>query len=81
VLDLMMPDRDGWELLSLLKTHPETAAIPVVVSSVLRQEELARALGAAAVLTKPFTPAQLLDTLRAAILSGRPDPGPAARSA
>ena len=45
------------------------------------ETELARSLGAAAVLTKPFTPAQLLETLRAAILSAHSDRGPAARSA
>jgi CheY-like chemotaxis protein len=68
LLDVMLPQRDGWELLTLLRAHPETARIPVVISSVLRQDELARALGATAVLPKPFTAEALLATLRATSL-------------
>ncbi len=64
LLDVMMPERDGWEILTLFKAHPEVAGIPVVISSVLREGNLARALGATAVLTKPFTAAQLIDLLR-----------------
>jgi CheY-like chemotaxis protein len=66
LLDVMMPGRDGWELLTRLKAFPETAAIPVVISSVLRERELALALGAAGVLVKPFESAQLIDVLRLA---------------
>lgn len=68
LLDVMLPQRDGWELLTLFRTHPETARIPIIISSVLRQDELARALGATAVLPKPFTTEELLATLRAASL-------------
>lgn len=64
LLDVMMPERDGWEILTLFKAHPEVSGIPVVISSVLREGNLARALGATAVLTKPFTAAQLIDLLR-----------------
>lgn len=72
LLDVMMPHRDGWEILTLLKTHPQTAAIPVVISSVLQQEDLARALGADAMLPKPFNEAQLLAVLRRVTQSSRP---------
>lgn len=68
LLDVMLPQRDGWELLTLLRAHPETARVPVVISSVLRQDELARALGATAVLPKPFTAEALLAILRATSL-------------
>lgn len=67
VLDLMMPDRDGWEVLTLLKTNPDTRAIPVVVSSVLKEHRLSLALGAAAVLRKPYDAAQLIEMLRSVI--------------
>ncbi len=66
LLDVMMPQRDGWELLTLFKTYPETSNIPIVISSVLQQEELAFALGAVAVLPKPFTAEQLLAEVRRA---------------
>jgi CheY-like chemotaxis protein len=69
VLDVMMPGHDGWEVLSLLKSHPETRRIPVIVSSVLRNQDLARALGARAVLTKPHTAQQLRMALDEAIAS------------
>ncbi len=67
LLDLMMPDHDGWEILRLLKTYPETAAIPIVISSVMPEPDLARAMGAAAVLPRPFKAAQLNEMLRAII--------------
>src|SRR5690606_13838737 len=41
LLDLMMPDQDGWDVLQLLSTQADTCHIPVVVCSVLKQEALA----------------------------------------
>jgi len=63
VLDVMMPDADGWELLVDLHQHPATSSIPVIVCSVIRREELATALGAAAHLAKPIKSEQFLETL------------------
>lgn len=62
-LDVMMPHRDGWEVLQALKVHPDTRGIPVIVCSVLREKELALALGAADFLTKPVSQHTLLDAL------------------
>ncbi|MEX1021259.1 MAG: response regulator [Litorilinea sp.] len=63
IIDLMMPERDGWDLLQTLRNHPATQAIPLVVCSILRQQDLALALGAAAFLEKPFTEESLLHVL------------------
>jgi CheY-like chemotaxis protein len=63
VLDIMLPDVDGWKLLSHLHEHPATRAIPVIVCSVIREEELALALGAAAYLAKPVRPRQFTQAL------------------
>jgi CheY-like chemotaxis protein len=63
LLDLMMPDQDGWEILQNLKADAATADIPVVVCSVLAQESLAQALGADAYLRKPVSREQLLVVL------------------
>jgi CheY-like chemotaxis protein len=63
VLDIMLPDIDGWELLTLLCEHPETREIPVIVCSVVREEELALALGAALYLPKPVRRRQFLQAL------------------
>jgi len=63
VLDVMMPKQDGWALLGQLREHPKTRDIPVVVYTILSQEELALALGAAEFIRKPVNRATLLSTL------------------
>jgi len=78
VLDVMLPDVDGWELLSHLHEYPASRAIPVIVCSVVREEELALALGAFSYLPKPVRRQQLLDALgraanRAASAASRPN--------
>lgn len=67
VLDLMLPQVDGWELLSRLREHPNTRHIPVVICTVLPEEELALLFGAAALLRKPVTQAGLLAALDRAL--------------
>jgi CheY-like chemotaxis protein len=68
LLDVLMPQEDGWDILRDLKATTATAAIPVVICSVLTQPQLALAIGAAAVLHKPIPPETLLQTIRAALL-------------
>ena len=63
VLDVMLPDVDGWELLTYLHEHPDTRAIPVIVCSVVKREELASALGAALYLPKPVRRRQFIQAL------------------
>jgi CheY-like chemotaxis protein len=63
VLDVMLPDIDGWELLTYLHEHPDTRAIPVIVCSVVKREELASALGAALYLPKPVRRQQFIQAL------------------
>jgi CheY-like chemotaxis protein len=60
VLDVMLPDIDGWEILTRLHDDPDTRVIPIIVCTVIRQEELALALGAAAYLPKPVRRGELL---------------------
>jgi CheY-like chemotaxis protein len=75
VLDVMLPDDDGWSLLLRLYEHPLTCTIPVIVCSVVREEELALALGAAMYLPKPVRPSefrQALDRVLAQASSGAP---------
>jgi CheY-like chemotaxis protein len=63
VLDVMMPKVDGWELLGRLRHHPLTSHVPVVVCTILAQEELALALGASAFVQKPVTQQAFLSVL------------------
>ena len=53
VLDIGLPKLNGWDLLALLKAHPETASIPVVIVSMLDERGKGFALGAADYLVKP----------------------------
>ncbi len=63
ILDVMMPEQDGWETLILFKAHPLSAAIPVIVTTILTDRELALSLGAADFLHKPVSRDQLLAAL------------------
>ncbi len=55
VLDVMMPRVDGWKVLSQLRQHPRTGHIPVIVCTILAQEEMAFSLGASGFVRKPVT--------------------------
>lgn len=66
LLDLLLPEMDGWEVLWHLKHKPETRNIPVVVASVLDHPGRAMQLGASDYLRKPVSGARLLYTLRRA---------------
>lgn len=64
LLDVMMPEVDGWEVLQTLRMNPQTAAIPVIVCSVFNDPDLAFSLGASLVLSKPFRREDVLASLR-----------------
>lgn len=67
LLDLMMPGLDGWEVFDLLKSDPETKAIPIIVVTARAHfdERVAemRAANDGNLLTKPFIPQQLIDAI------------------
>jgi CheY-like chemotaxis protein len=63
VLDVILPQQDGWDILLSLKGDPSTKHIPVLVCSVLDSPELACVLGADGFLRKPPSEASFLDTL------------------
>jgi CheY-like chemotaxis protein len=53
-LDIMMPDKDGWEVLRQLKADPATRDIPIIVVSIIDNRDLGFRLGAFDYVLKPL---------------------------
>jgi CheY-like chemotaxis protein len=67
ILDLMMPEKSGFEVLEDLKKTPQTKDIPVVILSVIYDEESvnkARKMGVERYLVKPFVPYDISKVIR-----------------
>lgn len=71
LLDVMLPNVDGWMLLSQIRSNPNSQRLPVVVSTILPQESLSISLGADAFLRKPYTQQELLSVLETQIFKSR----------
>jgi CheY-like chemotaxis protein len=63
VLDVMMPEMDGWEVLGRLRAHPLTQDAHIIICTILAEEELALSLGASAFVHKPINREDLLQAL------------------
>lgn len=64
LLDIMMPEMDGFEVLERLKNNPATSNIPVIMLTARKSREdmqRARDLGAAEYITKPFKAVEVVD--------------------
>jgi len=73
LLDLMMPDLDGWDLYQQLKANPETRDIPVIVITA-KSQPIDRVLGLHIAkvddyISKPFHPEDLLSSIEKVINS------------
>ena len=62
-LDIMMPEKDGWSVLTELKNEPETRDIPIIVCSILEDQEKGFSMGAADYLVKPFLQEDMINAL------------------
>jgi PAS domain S-box-containing protein len=67
VLDRLLPDMEGLELLDSLKSTPTTAHIPVIVLTVVEDDGETMARGASAYLTKPINEPLLVEQVEAAL--------------
>jgi len=64
ILDIMLPDMDGWELLARIKQPgSRSARIPVVIASIVADAQKGFSLGASAVLQKPVSHDDLVTAL------------------
>jgi PAS domain S-box-containing protein len=62
-LDIMMPNKDGWAVLTELKSDPATRDFPVIICSILEQADKGFSLGAADYLVKPILEEDLVHAL------------------
>jgi len=74
LLDVMMPDMDGYQVMEALQHDPDTRDIPVIFLTALNateEEERGFQLGAADYITKPIRPSVVLARVRTQILAKR----------
>jgi DNA-binding response OmpR family regulator len=67
ICDILMPKKDGWEVIKEVKSDPKTKDIPVIVLTAKNEDmDMFRGydMGANYYMTKPFTKAQLLYGLK-----------------
>ena len=67
ILDIMLPDIDGFEVCRQLKSRPQTHHVPIVMLTALSQEEHRKRgleCGAVDYITKPFDPDKLIAVIR-----------------
>jgi phosphate regulon transcriptional regulator PhoB len=75
LLDIMIPQLNGWEVCRRLKQDPDTRGVPVIMLTGRVDEGdkvLGFELGADDYVTKPFSPRELIARIRAVIRRGRP---------
>ena len=74
ISDIMMPRRDGLQLLGDLKGDPQTEDLPVILLSAKAQKSEVQEgldMGADDYITKPFDPIKLIDRLNAVVAKSR----------
>ena len=84
LLDIMMPEMDGLEVLTRIKGNPDTASIPVILLSAKALEEDIRVgykLRADEYITKPFTRTQLMTSINRHLRGPDTRPSPPTASA
>jgi two-component system phosphate regulon response regulator PhoB/two-component system alkaline phosphatase synthesis response regulator PhoP len=70
ILDLMLPDIDGFEICKTLKTNPKTSKIPIIILTAKIDEAdkvIGLELGADDYVTKPFSPRELIARVKAVL--------------
>jgi PAS domain S-box-containing protein len=71
-LDMLMPGKTGWESMHELKNHQSTAAIPIIIVSVVDDRQIGMAMGAAEYLIKPIARETLIQAIRRQIKEHNP---------
>ena len=75
LLDIMLPDLDGYEIYQMIRQRPEWSSIRIIfLTAKNREADMAKglAMGADAYITKPFSNTQLIEKIRELIGPGEP---------
>jgi CheY-like chemotaxis protein len=70
LLDILLPDGDGFEILAAMRRHPKLALLPVVMLTVMTGKDNVRRgleLGADGYITKPYSKKVVVETIRAVL--------------
>lgn len=76
ILDAMLPNRSGFDILADLRANTATKDLPVLMLTARGQSkdrELAERIGVSRFMTKPFSNAEVLDAVRDLATAGRPE--------
>ena len=68
ILDLMLPDRDGWDVARLVRSDPQLAATPIIMLTARVEDNdkiVGLEIGADDYITKPFNPREVVARVRA----------------
>jgi two-component system alkaline phosphatase synthesis response regulator PhoP len=79
VLDLMLPDRDGWEITRLVRSDPTLAKLPIVMLTARVEDTdkiIGLELGADDYIAKPFNPREVVARVRAVLRRATDSPVP-----
>jgi DNA-binding response OmpR family regulator len=71
VLDVMMPEMDGWEVLRKVEQDPDTAGLPIIMlTAKAADEDYIHGLeeGAVEYITKPFYPQELVNRIKITLM-------------
>ncbi len=67
ILDLMLPDRDGWDVARLVRSDPQLAAMPIIMLTARVEDNdkiVGLEIGADDYITKPFNPREVVARVR-----------------
>jgi DNA-binding response OmpR family regulator len=77
LLDLMLPDRDGWEVTRLVRGDPSLASIPIIMLTARVEDQdkiVGLEMGADDYVTKPFNPREVMARVRAVLRRAQGEP-------
>jgi CheY-like chemotaxis protein len=71
ILDIMMPEINGFDVAAILKNDPQTMDIPIIILSIVQDKARGFRIGVDRYLTKPIDTAQLFEDISALLEQGK----------